>query len=99
MDDPIELKISQELEEFLRDLTLEFPFPEIFEVLRRHEMKDRFGGKIRAMPTKKLPEDQLKEIQERVAKFLDELKKTYGSRYRDKIEELFKTYTEKTMED
>jgi len=99
MDDPVELKISQELEEFLKDLTLEFPFPEIFEVLRRHELKDRFGAKIRALPSKRLPESKLKEIDDRVSEYLKELKATYGPNYHGRIEELFKSYTQTTVEE
>lgn len=97
-DDPVALQIEQEVEEFLRDLTLEFPFPEIFETLRRHEFKDRFGSKILPLPAKKISEDNLKEIKVRVTEFLERLSKTFGSRYKKQIESSFRYYTETTFE-
>lgn len=96
--DPIELQIEQEIEEFLRDLTLEFPFPDIFETLRRHEFKDRFGEKILPLRNKKTSEDNLKEIQSRVDEFLHRLFSTFGKRYKDRIEGAFRYYTQTTVE-
>lgn len=97
-DDPIEVQIDQEVEEFLRDLTLEFPFQEIFETLRRQGFKDKFGKKVFPFPHKRISEDSVKEIEGRVQAFLGDLRKTFGARYLPKIEEAIGFYTEKTLE-
>jgi hypothetical protein len=96
--DPIELQIDQEMEEFLRDLALEYPFHEIFESLRRHEFKDRFGSKISPLPQRRLAADTQKEIQSRVADFIVQLKTHFGSRYAERVDESFRFYTQTTRE-
>lgn len=95
----IELIIRQEVEEFLRDLTLEYPFPEIFEILRRHEFRDRFGKNVTPLPQKRFQNDSLKEIQERIAKFLMDLRKNFGPKYKETIANSFRFYTETTLDD
>ncbi|MDB5038980.1 MAG: hypothetical protein JWQ35_2508 [Bacteriovoracaceae bacterium] len=97
--DPVETLIQQEVEEFLRDLTLEYPFPEIFEILRRHEFKDRFGKNVTPLPQKKFAGDSLKEIQDRIGVFLTELQKTFGTKYHSIIDQSFRFYTETTVEE
>jgi hypothetical protein len=97
--DPVTLIVQQEVEEFLRDLTLEYPFPEIFEILRRHEFKDRFGKNVTPLPPKKFSSNSLKEIHERILSFLAHLHKTFGPKYRDLILESFRYYTETTLEE
>lgn len=97
--DPVELLIQQEVEEFLRDLTLEYPFPEIFEILRRHEFKERFGTNVTPFPQKKFSMESMKEIEGRITMFLRELRRTFGSPYFGFIEKSFKFYTETTLED
>ena len=96
--DPVELLIQQEIEEFLRDLTLEFPFPDIFETLRRYEFKDRFGAKIKPLPSKRASENQMKEIQARLNDFLDRLFQTFGNKYKSQIEEGLRYYTQTTVD-
>lgn len=97
--DPVALQIEQEVEEFLRDLTLEFSFTNIFETLRRYEFKDRFGTKILPMRNRKSSEAHLKEIRDRIDQFLDRLLKTFGSRYKQKIEDSFRYYTQTTFDE
>ena len=97
--DPAHMLIQQEVEEFLRDLTLEFPFPEIFEILRRHEFKGRFGKNVMPLPHKKFASDSLKEIESRITDFLLSLNKTFGSRYQEFIANSFRFYTETTVEE
>ncbi len=97
-EDPFEERIQQEVEEFLRDLTLEFPFPEIFEILRRHEFRDRFGPKVMPLPQKRVELATLKEIHERIDQFLMSLKDTFGSKYSECIQKSFRYYTETTLD-
>jgi len=96
--DPFEMRIQQEVEEFLRDLTLEYPFPEIFEILRRHEFKDRFGKNVTPLPQKRVSPEVLKEVHHRIDEFLVELRRVFGSRYSGFIAESFRYYTETTIE-
>ena len=96
--DAFQMRIQQEVEEFLRDLTLEYPFPEIFEILRRHEFKDRFGTNVTPLPQKRFSPEVLKEIRERIDIFLVDLKKVFGSKYSKFITESFRYYTETTLE-
>jgi hypothetical protein len=96
--DPFQIRIQQEVEEFLRDLTLEFPFPEIFEILRRHEFRDRFGANVTPFPQKKFDPDVLQEIGGRIELFLLDLRKVFGSRYAGFIDDSFRYYTETTLE-
>lgn len=100
MKDPFEERIEEEVEEFLRDLTLEFSFPEIFETLRRYEFKDRFGGKVIPLPRreKKLIDSQLKSIESRIHGFLHQLQESFGDRYAPVIEKSFRYYTSTTMD-
>ena len=97
--DPLELQIQQEVEEFLRDLTLEYPFPEIFEILRRHEFRDRYGHNVLPLPQKRFCTITLKEINQRIDYFLDELREMFGERYTPFIEESFRYYTETTIDE
>lgn len=97
--DPVEMLIQQEIEEFLRDLTLEYPFPEIFEILRRHEFKDRFGKNVTPLPQKKFETETMKEIHARILMFLRELQKTFGRKYHDFIDKSFRFYTETTVDE
>ncbi|MBN8554922.1 MAG: hypothetical protein J0L93_05705 [Deltaproteobacteria bacterium] len=96
--DPFQIRIQQEVEEFLRDLTLEYPFSEIFETLRRHEFKDRFGKNVTPMPQKRFSSEVLSEIDERISSFLVDLRKVFGSRYSAFIDDSFRYYTETTLE-
>lgn len=96
--EPQQLQIQQEVEEFLRDLTLEFPFPEIFEILRRHEFKDRYGHNVTPLPQKRFDNDVLKEIQERIEAFLSNLVQAFGIRYTAFIADSFRYYTETTID-
>lgn len=97
--DPVELMIEQEVEEFLRDLTLEYPFPEIFETLRRHEFKDRFGVNVLPLPPRRFHAATLSEIQTRIADFKIKLKQVFGSKHDTSIHRSFKTFTRTTVED
>ncbi len=97
--DPVQLIIEQEVEEFLRDLTLEFPFPEIFEILRQHEFKERFGKNVSPMPQKKFDRGSLSQIRERIDTFLKHLRGQFGLKYYDQIDKSFKFYTETTVDD
>ena len=97
--DPCELRIQGEVEEFLRDLTLEYPFPEIFEILKRYEVKDRLGPNVTPLHQKKHSAEALKEIQGRVSGFQNDLRKTFGKNYVDFINETFRYYTSTTIED
>jgi len=96
--DPFKVRIEQEVEEFLKDLTLEFPFSEIFEILRRYEFKDRFGPKVTPFPKKGLSPESLKEIDDRIQNFFGEMKKNFGSKYAEFIADSFKYYTGTTVE-
>lgn len=96
--DPQQLQIQQEVEEFLRDLTLEFPFPEIFEILRRHEFRDRFGNNVTPLPQKRFENEVLKEIEDRIDAFLENLREAFGMRYRSFIDDSFRYYTETTVD-
>lgn len=96
--DAQQLQIQQEVEEFLRDLTLEYPFPEIFEILRRHEFKDRYGHNVMPLPQKRFDNDVLKEIQDRIDAFLGNLSQAFGLRYRAFIADSFRYYTETTLD-
>ncbi len=96
--DPAAFRIQQEVEEFLRDLSLEFPFPDIFESLRRFEFKERFGGKIVPLPKSQSQSESIREIRERVDEFLAQLRKDYGKKYSDHIEASFRFYTQVTRE-
>jgi len=98
LDDDVLLRIQQEVEEFLKDLTLEFPFSEIFEILRRYEFKDRYGSKVSPMPKKGLSSDGLTAIDQRIRTFFEQLKKEFGSKYVGFIEESFRVYTQTTRE-
>lgn len=97
-DDNIALIIHQEVEEFLRDLTLEYPFPIIFETLRRHGYRERFGAKITPLPDKKLPPESMRELNSRVQDFLGDLRRNFGSKYESQIQESFRFYTQTTLE-
>lgn len=96
--DPQQLQIQQEVEEFLRDLTLEFPFSEIFEILRRHEFRDRYGHNVTPLPQKRFDNDVLKEIQDRIEAFLSNLVQCFGMRYTAFIDDSFRYYTETTID-
>jgi hypothetical protein len=98
-DEDIQLMIRQEVEEFLRDLTLEYPFPEIFEILRRHEFKDRFGRNVTPLPQKRFCAEALKEIEDRIGDFLTNLKKTFGPKFESTISDSFRFYTETTLDE
>lgn len=98
-EDPIAFQIRQEVEEFLRDLTMEFPFPEIFEILRQHEFHARFGHKVSPFPSRKLQKEALAEIKIRIRDFLAQLEKAYGSRNADAIKRAMSFYTVTTVED
>jgi len=98
MQDPIELQIEQEVEEFLRDLTLEFSFPEIFEALRRHGFRDFFGSKVSPFPRHKFDPNRVKDIEQRFEDFLGGLRHTFGARYSEKIIETVREYTRTTLE-
>jgi len=99
LDDPIVLQIHQEVEEFLRDLTLEYPFHEIFETLRRQGYEHRFGKKVFPFPRKKTSEDSLREVDQRLKSFLVDLKSTFGQKYAPEIDEAIRFFTDKTLED
>ncbi len=98
--DPFEIRIQEEVEEFLRDLTLEFPFPAIFETLRRCEFRDRFSGKI--LPFPKLnairASDQIGDIDNRIRIFLAQLRSEFGKNYHLAIEDSFRFYTQTTID-
>lgn len=96
--DPLQLQIQQEVEEFLRDLTLEFPFAEIFEILRRHEFRDRYGVNVTPLPHKRFNNDVMKEIQDRIGVFLSDLHMAFGKRYCAFIDDSFRYYTETTVD-
>lgn len=100
MQDPFEIRIEEEVEEFLRDLTLEYSFQEIFETLRRYEFRDRFGGKVIPLPrqAKKVDDSQLKDIETRIGGFLDQLHEDFGDRYAPTIQKSFRYYTSTTVE-
>ena len=95
--DPVKIQIRQELEEFLRDLTLEFPFPEIFEILKRHEFRTRYGN-VLPLPNGQYSPLVLKEIHHRILEFLQELRHAFGRRYYSFIENCFQSFTETTLE-
>lgn len=98
--DPFEVRIQEEVEEFLRDLTLEYPFPEIFETLRRCEFKDRFGSKVIPFPktNKVRSESQLRDIELRIEDFLEQLNADFGPSYQAFIQESFRFYTQTTVD-
>lgn len=96
--DDLETRIQQEVEEFLRDLTLEFPFPEIFEILKRHEFKGRYGSNVTPIPQRKFSPEVMKEIHQRIDAFFGDLKKNFGSRHEPFIQQCFAYYTETTLE-
>ena len=96
--DPFRVRIQDEIEEFLRDLTLEYPFTEIFWILRRHEFKGRFGEKVTPLPKKGVCNQALKEIDYRIDEFLETLREVFGKHYYDFIEESFRYYTATTCD-
>lgn len=97
--DAFEVRIYEEVEEFLRDLTVEFPFPEIFETMRRHEFRDRFGSNVTPLPRKRCNTQEIKEIDERIGDFLTHLHLDFGENYKDFIQRSFRYYTETTVEE
>lgn len=97
-EDPVGFQIQQEVEEFLRDLTLEYPFSEVFEILRRREFQDRFGSNVTPLPQKKFNYASMKEIEGRIQDFLEDLRRTFGRRYYETIEDSFRYYTVTTVE-
>lgn len=99
--DPFKERICDEVEEFLRDLTLEFPFEDIFESLRRFEYKNRYGPKVVPIPkiqNKAGSEPQTKDIRHRIGSFLNRLDEDFGQNYSDYIRQRFRYYTETTWE-
>lgn len=98
--DPFEIRIQEEVEEFLRDLTLEYPFPSIFETLRRFEFKDRFGRNVVPFPkgeAKNSPE-RLRDIDVRIRVFLAQLRAQFGANYHAAINDSFRFYTQTTVD-
>lgn len=98
--DPFKERIHDEVEEFLRDLALEFPFPIIFELLRKHEFKDRFGSKVVPLPRKRGLEDSqdTKAVQNRMQNFIEDLEKSYGRHHRPTIDQSFKYFSSVTFD-
>ena len=99
--DPFEIRIQEEVEEFLRDLTVEFPFPIVFETLRRFEYRDRFGSKILPFPkseARKKGSDSIGEVDSRIRIFLAQLKSDFGSNYHLAIQDSFRFYTQTTVD-
>ncbi len=98
--DPFEIRIQEEVEEFLRDLTLEFPFPAIFETLRRCEFRDRFSGKILPFPKANAikASNQINDIDARIRIFLAQLRGEFGKNYHLAIEDSFRFYTQTTVD-
>lgn len=96
--DPFEERIEQEVEEFLKDLTLEFPFQEIFETLKRHEFKGRFGSKVMPFPERRVRSESLKDLKGRIQGFLERLELDYGQKYGPYIQETFRRYSATTLE-
>jgi len=98
--DSYELRIQDEVEEFLQDLTLEFPFQEIFETLRRFEFYERYGNKVIPLPkvSAKSPTHEMKKIRNRILVFLDKLETDFGQKYAPLIQKSFHYYTETTRE-
>lgn len=98
--DPREIEIQEEVEEFLRELTLEYPFPEVFESLRRYEYRDRYGTKVLPFP-KKIEVNKsirVKDIEGKIRGFLRELKGSFGDRYTTFIDDSFRFYTQTTVD-
>jgi len=96
--DPIELQIQQEIEEFLRDLVLEFPFHAVFDCLRRYEIKERLGQNILPLPHRKSSGEDSKEIRTRIEAMLESLHSHFGSKYSNQIQEAFRYYTATTRD-
>jgi len=98
--DPFEMLIQEEVEEFLRDLALEYPFQEVFETLRRFEFIERYGAKVIPLPKRTAlgNEAQLKDIKERINSFLGDLEEQFGPKYGPHIQNSFRFYTETTRD-
>lgn len=97
-EDPIELQIQQEIEEFLRDLVLEYPFHAVFDCLRKYEFQDRLGNKILPLPHRKSSGELAKEIRVRIETMLEGLHSHFGSKYSSHIKEAFRYYTQTTRD-
>jgi len=98
--DPCEMRIQEEVEEFLQDLTLEHPFHDIFECLRRWDFQDRFGPKVIPLPRKVRPftEEDLRDLSDRIEGFLGRLEDDFGGSYSGFIRDSFRFYTQTTSE-
>jgi hypothetical protein len=99
--DPFQMRIQEELEEFLQDLALEQPFINIFETLRRWDFQDRYGPKVIPLPKKNSKETEgaeVRELMDRVDHFLIDLEKNFGMDYSKFIRESFRYYTQTTSE-
>jgi|GEM_PF-5989722 len=102
LNDPFEVRIQEEVEEFLRDLTLEFPFEAIFETLRRFEFRGRYGPKVIPLPrtinSQISREQTLKDVHLEIDRFLKRLEDGFGEKYSHFIQDSFRYYTETTFE-
>lgn len=98
LKDPFRLRIHEEVEEFLRDLTLEFPFQEIFECLRRYEFKHRHGAKVIPFPRKSSAKNMGKNLETTIDDFLKNLESEFGQKHSKSIQESFKYFTSTTYE-
>lgn len=98
--DSFRSRIHDEVEEFLRDLTLEYAFQEIFDSLRRFEFKDRFGNKVVPLSKKSraLKDSTEPGIDERIESFLMHLEDEFGEKYSLAIQESFRFFTATTFE-
>ncbi len=98
--DPFEIRIQEEVEEFLRDLTLEFPFPIVFETLRRFEFRDRYGSKIVPFPKAEArpKANSIHEIDSRIRIFLTQLRNEFGKNYHNAVTDSFRFYTQTTID-